>query len=60
MTYMVKTKNMKIDRIKPLTAKIGIYGVGHYNYWPQFEGLYEKMEEKIDTRFATGLVREGM
>jgi len=30
-----------------LAAKIGVFGVGHHTYWSQFEGLYEKMEEKI-------------
>ncbi|MEN8192131.1 MAG: L-fucose/L-arabinose isomerase family protein [Bacteroidota bacterium] len=37
----------KVNRLKPLTAKVGIYGVGHYNYWPQFEGLLDKMKEKM-------------
>lgn len=36
-----------VTRRKPLAAKIGVFGVGHHTYWSQFEGLYEKMEEKI-------------
>ncbi|MEN8116705.1 MAG: L-fucose/L-arabinose isomerase family protein [Bacteroidota bacterium] len=40
-------QKVMVERIKPLTARIGIYGVGHYNYWPQFPGLLEKMEEKM-------------
>ena len=36
-----------IARRRPLTARVGIFGVGHTTYWPQFEGLYEKLEEKL-------------
>ena len=32
---------------KPLTARVGVLGVGHHTYWPQFEGLYEQLEEKM-------------
>ncbi|MFA5192369.1 MAG: L-fucose/L-arabinose isomerase family protein [Verrucomicrobiia bacterium] len=39
---------MKIPRRKPLTAKVGIFGVGHYNYWPQFPGLLDEMHRKLD------------
>ncbi|MEN8137718.1 MAG: L-fucose/L-arabinose isomerase family protein [Bacteroidota bacterium] len=42
------SEQITVDRIKPLTAKIGIYGVGHYNYWPQFPGLLEEMHKKMD------------
>jgi len=35
-----------IERRKPLTAKIGIFGVGHHAYWPQFEGLLDEMHRK--------------
>ncbi len=35
-----------IARRKPLTAKVGIFGVGHHTYWPQFEGLLEEMHRK--------------
>ena len=45
----------KIERIKPLTAKIGIYGVGHHTYWSQFEGLLDVMHEKL--QFFEGMVR---
>ena len=37
---------MHIARRKPLIANIGVLGVGHHTYWRQFEGLYEKLEEK--------------
>lgn len=39
---------MKIERRKPRTAKIGIFGVGHYTYWSQFEGLRDEMFRKLD------------
>ncbi|MFW6328328.1 MAG: arabinose isomerase, partial [Bacteroidota bacterium] len=35
-----------IKRIKPLTANVGILGVGHKTYWPQFEGLLDEMKKK--------------
>lgn len=39
---------MKIERRKPRTANVGIFGVGHYAYWPQFDGLLEEMHRKLD------------
>ena len=36
----------KIPRRKKRTANIGVFGVGHYNYWPQFEGLLDEMQRK--------------
>ncbi|MCX7044633.1 MAG: L-fucose/L-arabinose isomerase family protein [Candidatus Sumerlaeota bacterium] len=38
---------MKIPRLKPLTAKIGVFGVGHYTYWSQFPGLLDEMHHKL-------------
>jgi len=38
---------MRIERRKPRTANVGIFGVGHYRYWPQFEGLLDEMHRKI-------------
>jgi len=38
---------MKIERIQPLTAKVGLLGVGHITYWPQFDGLLEEMHRKL-------------
>ena len=46
---------MNVERRKPLTANVGIVGVGFYRYWSQFAGLLEKMQEK-QARFA-GRVR---
>ncbi len=38
---------MVIPRRKPLAATAGIYGVGHHTYWPQFDGLYQEMQNKL-------------
>jgi len=35
-----------IERIKPLQANVGVFGVGFWKYWDQFEGLLEEMQEK--------------
>ncbi|MGD9328972.1 MAG: arabinose isomerase, partial [Cyclobacteriaceae bacterium] len=42
-----KAKQKLIDRIKPLKARIGIIGVGHYTYWGQFEGLLDEIHAKL-------------
>ena len=39
---------MKIPRRKPLTANIGVFGVGHHVYWSQFDGLLIEMHRKLD------------
>lgn len=39
---------MKIERRKPLTATVGIVGVGHDTYWDQFEGLKDELLGYID------------
>jgi len=38
---------VRIDRRKPLTARVGIVGVGHDKYWPQFDGLLDEMHRKL-------------
>ena len=38
--------NVCIARRKPLTARIGVFGVGFHAYWPQFEGLLEELLAK--------------
>ncbi|NQT11743.1 MAG: L-fucose/L-arabinose isomerase family protein [Planctomycetes bacterium] len=38
---------MRIPRRKPRTASVGVFGVGHYNYWPQFDGLLDEMHRKL-------------
>jgi L-arabinose isomerase len=32
-----------IPRRKPLAARVGLFGVGHDTYWPQFEGLLDRL-----------------
>ena len=39
-------ENRIIPRRKPLTANIGIFGVGYWKYWEQFEGLLEELIAK--------------
>ena len=39
---------MTIEHRRPLTARIGIIGVGHRIYWDQFAGLREIMLQKMD------------
>ena len=36
-----------INRRKPLTARVGIVGVGHHTYWKQFDGLLDVMHGKL-------------
>lgn len=35
-----------IERRKPLQANVGVFGVGFWKYWDQFEGLLEEMQKK--------------
>ncbi|MFN2202609.1 MAG: arabinose isomerase [Caldilineaceae bacterium] len=34
---------MKIERRKPLTARVGLFCVGHHTYWGQYPGLLEEL-----------------
>ncbi|NLF26368.1 MAG: arabinose isomerase, partial [Clostridiales bacterium] len=36
---------MNIERIAKSTARVGVFGVGFDAYWPQFEGLLERLLE---------------
>jgi L-arabinose isomerase len=36
-----------ISRIRPLHARVGLIGVGHNVYWPQFDGLLDQMHGKL-------------
>ena len=40
---------MKIKRRKPLTANVGIFGVGFDVYWDQFLGLHETLSGYLST-----------
>jgi len=37
-----------ISRRKPLQANIGVFGVGYWKYWEQFEGLLDELKAKQD------------
>src|SRR5690625_1908672 len=50
---------MKIERRKPRTANIGVFGVGHYAYWPQFDGLLADMQQKL-TAFVDKVEQYGV
>ena len=39
-------ENRIIPRRKPLAANIGIFGVGYWKYWEQFDGLLEELIAK--------------
>ncbi len=39
---------VRVPRRKPRAANIGIFGVGHYTYWKQFDGLLDEMHRKLD------------
>jgi L-arabinose isomerase len=50
---------LKIERRKPLTATVGVVGVGHHTYWDQFAGLREVMTGK-QSRFVERLLAQGV
>ena len=39
---------MHVERRKPLTANVAVFGVGHHTYWNQFEGLLDELNKKLD------------
>lgn len=39
---------MNVTRRKKRTANIGIFGVGFHKYWPQFDGLLDKLTGKLN------------
>jgi L-arabinose isomerase len=52
MTALAEADCMTVPRIarrKPLSARIGVFGVGYHAYWPQFPGLYEELMGKLTT-----------
>ena len=46
-TIGAPTERPVIPRRRPLAANVGMFGVGHYAYWPQFDGLLEEMHRKL-------------
>lgn len=47
MAGQVVAEGPRIERRKPLTARVGIVAVGHHTYWKQFDGLLEDMHTKM-------------
>jgi L-arabinose isomerase len=43
----MKTDFLSVERVRPLTAKVGLVGVGHHTYWAQFDGLLDEMHRKL-------------
>ena len=39
-------EEFRIPRIKPFQANVGVFGVGYWKYWDQFEGLLDEMHRK--------------
>lgn len=39
----IASERLIVPRRKPLTARIGIFGVGMHMYWPQFPGLKDEL-----------------
>jgi L-arabinose isomerase len=39
---------MRVERRKPRTANVGIFGVGYHVYWDQFPGLLDELMAKLD------------
>ncbi len=37
----------RVERLHPLTAKVGLLAIGHHTYWPQFDGLLDEMHRKV-------------
>ena len=50
---------LSIPRRGPLTARVGLVGVGHDAYWPQFDGLHAEMRRK-QTVVANRLSNHGV
>ncbi len=53
------TSAPRVPRRKPLTARVGVVGVGHHTYWRQFDGLLEEMHRKLGV-FERKLARRGV
>jgi L-arabinose isomerase len=47
MSHASTEPAVRVPRRKPRTARIGIFGVGHYTYWGQFDGLRDELLAKM-------------
>ncbi|MFA7344084.1 MAG: L-fucose/L-arabinose isomerase family protein [Terrimicrobiaceae bacterium] len=50
----MKNTPAQISRLRPLTARAGLLGIGHHVYWGQFDGLLDEMHRKL--RHVKGLI----
>ncbi len=50
---------MRVERRKPRTARVGVFGVGYHVYWGQFPGLLDELRLKLD-RFLEKVQRTGV
>ena len=39
---------MRVQRRRPRTARVGVFGVGHHTYWDQFAGLRDELLGYLD------------
>lgn len=39
---------LQIPRLRPLHGRVGLLGIGHHVYWPQFAGLLDEMHRKLN------------
>ncbi|NUQ01092.1 MAG: L-fucose/L-arabinose isomerase family protein [Armatimonadetes bacterium] len=44
---MAEESTMRVERRKPLTARVGLLAVGHHVYWGQFDGLLAELMAKV-------------
>ncbi|HYD85564.1 MAG TPA: L-fucose/L-arabinose isomerase family protein [Opitutus sp.] len=49
ITTSLDSAPILIPRRRPLTARVGIFGVGFHMYWPQFPGLQEELLGHLKT-----------
>lgn len=59
MKMKPQESRLQIPRRKPLTARVGMFGVGHHTYWGQFPGLLDEMGTK-QRKLADKLKRSGV
>jgi L-arabinose isomerase len=43
----MSTDLIRVERRRPLEARVGLLGVGHHTYWAQFDGLLDEMHRKL-------------
>lgn len=44
----MSTDLLRVERRRPLSARVGVVAVGHRIYWGQFDGLLDEMNRKLD------------